>query len=157
MNNLIILVGNIGSGKSTLCEMYQRRGYVVISRDSLRYAIGAGNYVFNPDYEWIIWDAEIQLFEDFLSQGVDIIVDSPGLSKSMRQRYIKIAKSSEYNYDIVCHNLQRLSMEESVKRRLQKNHGNTSKEKWEEIWKKFDNFYEEPTLDEGFSNIYTYL
>ena len=43
-----ILVSNIGGGKTTLSKRYVEFGYVVISRDTLRYGIGNGEYIFNP-------------------------------------------------------------------------------------------------------------
>jgi dephospho-CoA kinase len=33
---IILLIGNIASGKSTIAKQYAKKGYVVISRDSLR-------------------------------------------------------------------------------------------------------------------------
>ena len=64
MKNLIILVGNIGSGKSTYAKKYQKKGYIVIARDQLRYAIGGGEYIFNTKYEPLIWKTEYYLFKN---------------------------------------------------------------------------------------------
>lgn len=121
MKEIIILVGNIGSGKSTLVKKYQEQGFVVIARDMLRYAIGGGNYVFNERYEPIIWSTELTLLEDFLSLGVDIVIDEVGVSKNMRSRYIEFAKL--YNYKIVGYVFPKLSMKESVDRRMNNPHG----------------------------------
>jgi len=151
MKELIVLVANIGGGKSTLVKRYQQHGYVVIARDMLRYAIGGGDYVFNEKYEPIIWSTELTMLDDFLNLGVNIVVDEVGVSKSMRARYIHCAKM--YDYKITCVVLPRLSMEESVNRRMNNPHGCPDRSVWEGVWKKFDGMYEEPTLEEGFDEI----
>ena len=151
MKNLIILTGNIGSGKSTLAKKYQEKGYIVIARDMLRYAIGGGNYIYNLEYESIIFDVELELFYRFLELDVDIIIDEIGISKELRERYIYTAK--EYNYDITSIILPKLSMNESVNRRMINPHGQYDRKIWEDVWKKFNNMYEKPCKDEGFDKI----
>lgn len=145
------MVGNIGSGKTTLVKEYQKKGYVVIARDMLRYAIGGGVYIYNLEYEPIIFETGLCMLEAFMELGVNIVVDEVGLSKSMRMRYIVPAK--DYGYIITCHELPKLSMEESVNRRLNNPHGQPDRELWEGVWKKFNVMYEEPTFEGGFNNI----
>ena len=148
---LIILVGNIGSGKSTLTKKYQKKGYVVIARDWLRKAIGGGEYIFNIEYEPIIFKTEIELYKKFLLLEKNIIIDEVGITKSLRGRYITLAK--KYNYKITCIVLPKLSKNLSVKRRLQDNHGDTGKGIWEEIWERFNQSYQKPSIKEGFDKI----
>ncbi len=66
---IIILVGNIGSGKTTLAKKYAKKGYVIIARDDLRYNIGAGQYVFDRKLEKAIWQTEIDMVYNFLQLG----------------------------------------------------------------------------------------
>lgn len=148
---VLILVGNIGAGKSTLVKKYVDKGHIVISRDSLRYGIGGGKYIFNTDYESVIWATELTLFEEFLTRGVNIIVDEVGINISMRARYIEVAKA--FGYKVKCIVLPKLSKEESVNRRMKDPHGTSDRKIWEGVWEKFDNMYEEPSLDEGFNKI----
>jgi predicted kinase len=148
---LIILIGNIGSGKSTYCKKYQEQGCVIIARDQLRYGIGNGKYVFNYDYEPIIWDVEHHMFRRFLDLGVDIVIDEVGISKKMRERYIPYAKA--LGYKIIALELPRFSMEEAVARRMTNPHGQDDANLWKQVWTKFDNQYEAPTKEEGFDEI----
>ena len=92
MKELVLLVANIGEGKSTLAKQYQEKGYVVISKDGLRYVIGAGNYVYKQEYEPIIWETELSMLESFMDIGANIVIDSICVGKSMRARYISFAK-----------------------------------------------------------------
>lgn len=151
MKKIIILTGNIGAGKSTIVKKYQEKGYVVIARDMLRYAIGGGNYVFDKKYEPIIWSTELTMLDDFLNLGVNIIVDEVGVSKLLRSRYINVAEI--YDYKIISYVFPRLSMKESVDRRMTNPHGQNDRELWERVWINFDKMYEEPSLDEGFDHI----
>jgi len=151
MKELVLLVANIGEGKSTLAKQYQEKGYIVIGKDSLRYVIGAGNYVYKQEYEPIIWEIEINMLDSFMNIGADIVIDSVCVSKSMRARYIHCA--GMYDYNIKCHVLPQLTMKEAVDRRMQNPHGQRDRELWERAWIKFQAQYEEPTLDEGIDEI----
>ena len=151
IKEVVILVGNIGSGKSYYTKKYQKKGYVVISRDQLRYAIGNGNYVWNIDYEPTIWSSELYMYRRFIELGINIIVDEVGVTKTLRQRYIKYAK--EYSYKVKAIVMPRLSMLKAVRRRIKDPHGQFDAEIWKQLWFKFDVVYEKPTKKEGFDSI----
>jgi len=151
MKHIIILVGNIGSGKSTLCHKFSKKDYVIISRDSLRYGIGGGNYIFNPKYESIIWSVELEIVKQFLKLGVNLVIDEVGINKAMRSRYISLAKKFDYKID--CYEFPKISMKKSVDRRMTNPHGQPNRLLWEAVWEKFNKMYEKPTLNEGFNKI----
>ena len=46
-----------------------------------------------------------------------------------------------------------LTKKESIKRRLQNDHGNQGKRIWNKVWDKFDSGYQCPSLSEGFDKI----
>lgn len=148
---MIVMVGNIGSGKSTEAKTYQKAGYIVIARDQLRYAIGGGVYTFNPDYEYTIRKLEIKMLHEFLKLGCKVVIDEVGVSKAFRKEYLKIAK--EYNYKIRAIEMLRLSKKESVDRRMQDPHQCPDRTVWDGVWDKFDNVYVSPTVAEGFDEV----
>ena len=152
-SEIIIMCGNIGSGKTTLVKQYAKKGYIVIARDALRYNIGAGNYIFNPKLESAIWETEMNMLWNFMNLGVNIIVDEIGVSQDMRARYIKMIDANFSNYKKLLIEMPRLSMKESVDRRLKDPHGQFDRKLWERIWTNFDNLYEKPTKKEGFHKI----
>ncbi|KKN82769.1 hypothetical protein LCGC14_0305930 [marine sediment metagenome] len=150
---LILMVGNIGSGKSTYVKNFVKEGYVVISKDDIRYMIGAGSYIFNPDYEEAIHEAAMELFWEFLEKGVNIVIDETNMDVATRKIYLSLAYSSKYTTEAIV--MPKLSMAESVKRRLGANHGNASKEVWEEVYTRKEAAFEMPTLEEGFDSVIT--
>jgi len=151
MKHLIMMIGLIGSGKSTNVKHLVKKGYISVSKDSLRYGIGSGNYIFNPDYEPTISDISKVMVYDFTYIGANIVVDECNLTINDRKEYIATAKDCGYKITaIVC---PKLSMNTCVKRRLLNNHGNTPKETWQEVWTNMDRIYEVPTLEEGFDEI----
>lgn len=151
MSELILLVGNIGSGKSTYAKQYRDKGYILIARDRLRYAIGGGKYIFNREYEPVIWKTELYLYRKFVDLGENIVVDKVGISEKRRRRYISYAKKKDYK--VICVEMPRLDMKTCVNRRMKDPHGQYNRKLWEKIWKGFDSIYEIPNLDEGFDEI----
>ena len=147
---VVILTGNIGTGKSTLTKKYAKKGYIVIARDLLRYAIGNGKYIFNPKYEPALWRTEYQMLIAFLDTGANIIIDEVGISKSMRFRYLAIIYPE---YKITCIEMPRLSKKVAVNRRMKNPHQQADRKLWESIWDKFDKLYEKPTKEECFDKI----
>jgi predicted kinase len=152
MPNCIIVTGNIGSGKTTLSKKYVDEGYVIISRDQLRYGIGNGKYVFKRNYEQLIHKIEIFMLKEFIKLGVNIFVDTVGVTRYLRKSYIKILRKYP-NYKIISIELPRYSIQTCVARRLKNPHGQPDKSLWESVWKKFDIAYETPSKDEGFFTV----
>ena len=144
-------MGNVGTGKSTLARKYVNKGYIVIARDSLRYMIGGGKYIFNLDLEKAIWDSELAILNQFMRMGVKILIDEIGISKEMRERYIDMAKI--YDYHITVIELPKLSKKECIKRKRNVPHDQPNDELWGQVWEKFDKQYEKPTLKEGINKI----
>ena len=138
-------------GKSTICKDIALAGHVIISRDSLRYMIGAGKYIYNTVLEPAIFEAEEGILRSFMKLGVNIIVDETGINKQYREPYVKLAK--EYGYSTFAYVMPKLSKKESVDRRMKNPHDQADRTIWEGVWKKFDDLYEEPTKEEGFVSI----
>ena len=90
---------------------------------------------------------EFGMIKNFMEINVNIIIDEVGLTRSLREQYINLAY--KYNYHITVLILPKLSMKESVDRRLNNPHGQPNRKLWEDIWTRFDSSYEPPIFDEG--------
>ena len=147
MKKLVILIGNIGNGKSTLAKEYAKKGYVIICRDALRYMIGGGDYIFNPKLEPAIIAGAVDITRWFMELGVNIIIDEVNVSKKYREHYLELAKENGYKSFAVV--LPRLSKKESVDRRMNNSHGIQTRKIWEDVWNKFNDRYEYPSKEEA--------
>jgi len=148
---IVILVGNIGSGKSTLTKKYVSDNYICISRDAFRYQIGSGDYIFDAKYESVIHLTEKFMIEEFMKKRFNLIIDETGINEEMRRPYIQLAK--KHNYECIAVELSRISKELAVQRRMNCPHGTGSKNLWERVWEKFEERYVSPTIEEGFDDI----
>jgi len=148
-----MILGNIASGKSTECAGYVQHGYALVSGDEKRYEWGGGEYVFDAARESELLDSLYQDTCSLMDVGRNIVVDETWISITRARRHPYIALARERGYKIICVVMPRRSMEAAVAARLKNEHGTFGRERWESVWKMFDEMYEEPVVEEGFSSI----
>jgi predicted kinase len=151
MAKMIVLVGNIGSGKTTYCKHLIKEGSLIVSRDALRYMIGNGKYIFDKRIEPAIFESERNILENLMLREFNVAVDETGINKRLRRPYIRLAKN--YEYEIEAHVMPILSKKVCVDRRMKQPHCINERDVWEAVWEKFNNIYEPPTRVEGFDKI----
>lgn len=152
MNKAIILVGNIGCGKSTLTKELAKLGYNIICRDSLRYMIGGGTYKFDPKTEPFIKEANLSIVREAVSKELSFVIDETNVFRKIRKSYLDIILESSH-YKVIAVELPRLSKEEAVDRRMINPHDQSDSALWESVWELFNNNYQTPRLDEGFEKV----
>lgn len=135
---IIIMVGNIGAGKSTYVKQYVDRGYRVISKNAIRYMFGGGKYIFDIALEKEVDDAVKNTTIGLTYAGYNVIVDETNMTINERKDYLHYikeegTKNNPQPYKRIALIFPKLSKEESVCRRLQANHGDTTKKVWEEV------------------------
>lgn len=151
---LYVIVGNIGSGKTTFIKhiIADMPETIVVSRDDLRYMIGAGKYVFNLSLEPMIFESALCIIKKFMLVGVvNIIVDETNMSQEYRQDYIFLAK--QYNYKTTAIVMPVLDKKTCVDRRMNNPHDQSDRTIWEGVWDKFNTIYQIPTVEEGFDKV----
>jgi len=157
MNKLYILVGNIGSGKSTFAQNFieekRKKGkkIIYVSRDSLRYMFGAGKYNFDPELEPLVIQGTLDLLNGFMRTGIDIVLDETNISVDLRKDFIDLGK--KYQYYNIALIMPRLLKKTSVDRRMKIPHDIRDRKIWERVWDKFNEQYDTPTIKEGFNEI----
>lgn len=154
MKRIEILIGNIGAGKSTYCRQKVKEGYIVLSKDSVRYMFGAGSYVWNEKLELAIHRGMMCMLAWLMSTNADVIIDETNMDKKSREEQLHCAVIYKYKATAVI--FPKFSKEVSVGRRLSSNHGDASKEVWEEVWERKNSVYEKPTYEEGFYTVNYY-
>ena len=147
----VVLVGNIGSGKSTFARGLIEAGYIAVSRDQVRYALGEGQYIFKPEYESAVHSINMCMFRQFMALETNILVDETNVSVVCRENYVWAAKNR--GYKVIAVELPRYDKEESIKRRMASNHGKFDRNVWENVWTRFDSRYVSPTVAEGFDAV----
>lgn len=128
---IIVMVGYPGSGKSTIANKYNKDNYKVISGD-----------------EFITSKKMIKESEKYLSNGYSVIYDSTNPTKAKRKEYIDVA--NKYKINAVCINVK-TDIVESIFR-------NNKRDKVipKITYYVFRKKYEEPAIEEGFSKIINY-
>ena len=147
MRTFTMMVGNIGSGKSTWIKNNIKENDIVVSADDFRHMFGAGTYKWRPDLENTIKKSILNLIENLLIHTKrNIIYDETNTTRWERFDVLNVVK--KYKCRVVAIVLPRLSKDVSVIRRLNNNHGNHSQQSWEKVWEYKNMYYSEPSADE---------
>lgn len=151
MSKIIVLIGNIGSGKTTYARKLAAQGYRIVSRDALRYMIGGGTYTFNEETEPIIILSARRMATLLVAEGIPIVIDEVNVSVNFRAPFLDIAE--DHMCEIEAHILPKINRDEAVDNRMIDPHDTPDEKLWEGVWDKFDSIYEQPTITEGFDKI----
>lgn len=162
---LVILVGNIASGKTEYIRRYLQRpeneGAVVLSKDALRWGLGGGNkYVWSDITEAHVHNGIMEMLQRFLAAGVSVIYDETNMDADTRKPFIDAAKEifngwAQHTFDIRAILMPSLSVGEAMRRRCGDAHEawGFTEERWREVWRRKARLYQPPSHDEGFTTI----
>lgn len=155
MQNLKIFTGNIGCGKSFLASRFAKQfNDVVVNMDSIQQMIGGGEYgIYDKAKKEVYHSAETSIIESALKAGLSVVVDRTNMDRKIRARFIEIG--NKYGAKIVSYNWGQpdtIKQQLSLGRRLKAPHG-IPEQKWRDVCEYMQKSYEEPTLEEGFSEI----
>lgn len=153
MAKLILMVGNIGTGKTYTTNqlMVDNRSILCVADDDLALMLNAGYY--GPDIwtdkHWPLYSKlKREIAREALQHGFDIIIDGTHMSISRRKNFIDIAK--EFNASVVVY---LHTYPNGLERRLAEPRTDTSPEIWTKVYKDLEQIYEKPALDEGIDSI----
>lgn len=141
-----MLVGNIAGGKTTFRKKYCQDMYLV-SRDEWRYKLSQGAYIFDMNLEPYITKCIEAEFLAAIAAGLDIVIDETNMTKRDRSWYIDLIPD---DCTMSCTVMPDRGEDSHVKARLKDNHGNNTEETWRSIYRKKQEQYQEPTIQEGF-------
>lgn len=152
MSKLIILVGNIGSGKSTISRKFYKQGFLVVNADTIRTMLGGGEYVFDFGLEDKFVHKVVEFAIDKLFElKKDFLVDETMVKRKYRTSLIKKAK--DHGYEVIGVVMPNWGKDVQVDRRMASEPRGYTRESWADVWEKIDKAYEEPLQEEGFDLI----
>jgi predicted kinase len=152
MSKVIFMVGAPLSGKSTWIKMRCSEtdfDYAVMSRDTMVHIVGQ-----SEDYD-VAWrnadqkevDRKLnQHFEYLTSKGTDFVIDMTNMSKKSRKKWIDRIDKTKYTLEAI---VFRVPLETLLERNKQR----PGKTIPEHVILNMFAAYEEPTTEEGFSEI----
>lgn len=145
---IIIMTGNIGSGKSTIAKEILSfiNEAVIINDDAITEMLG-GNYLnYDENKKELYHDIEEFCVERCIENGFIPIIDMPNMGKKQRKRFIDIAHGK---CGIICFDFGKGTKEDLI-RRIKEPRGYHN---WAEVFNRKQLQYEQPSFDEGINLI----
>lgn len=152
MSRMILMVGMIGSGKSTLTRRLADAGAVVVNDDAMVTAMHGGNYqgyskALKPLYKAV----ESAAVHAAVAMGRDVVIDRCCLDRATRARYVGLARA----LDVPCLAVAFPVEEPRVhaNRRATHDARGYSFDYWLGVARAHAARYEPPTAGEGFDRV----
>lgn len=149
-----VLVGTIASGKSTYCKKRAEEGAIIVNDDAIVEALHGGNYrLYDKKIKSLYKSVEIHACISAIQLGKDVIIDRGlSLTKNSRKRWIGIAQS--FDIPIQATLFKFVLPYEHAKRRYSSDSRGLEFVYWWNVALQHTSVYEEPTLEEGFTQIW---
>lgn len=139
-----MLIGAIGTGKSTFAEKY----CIALNLNCLSGDQIEKEFSTRDDNEV---EREIMLrIIEYFESGQSFLLDGININQSSRTRYLLMAQ--KYNYDIIAYNFGP-GDENSLERRINENR-DIPETRWRELAERNRTEFQSPDKSEGFSKIY---
>lgn len=164
MNKIHVMVGNIGTGKSStvnaLRVVLRPYSYILYNYDDLILPLSGGVYEtdelnggpHSPEHKQIYFDMMLAGVASAVRNGKNVIVDDCHMTRASRRAFIDVANKeraeSVFHYHALdtVWGLNRRQLEPRC----------TPNEVWIEVWKRFDGSWESISIDEGMDTLVTY-
>jgi predicted kinase len=133
----VIMVGNVGCGKSTLTKEYAAKGHKVFNGDAITTMVGAGEYKYCREDIPLIAEMREVFLDHCVSFGFSLVIDSTNMTKKQRRRITKTV-GRFCTVTIVDFGP---GTDESLQRRLDEEHGDAD---WRGVHNRFSEMYQKP-------------
>jgi predicted kinase len=145
-----VLVGMIGSGKSTWARKRAEQGWVVINEDSIVTAVHGGAYKqYDNSLKALYKAAENTIFVTAVALGRNVCIDRTNTTAKTRARWIALAHSlDQKKIDCVVFPMHDRATH-AARRCLSDDRGYSMKE-WEKVFNRHMDEYQHPSVSEGF-------
>lgn len=146
------MISNIGSGKSTTARKLKAQfpDAFYLNSDEFAKMVQMGEFsqrIFTNELESLYHRMLRSIAGIAGREGIDIIVDATNITVASRRTYMKLAKDTDAAVIAKVH-----QHPAALERRLAEDRGQEHN-MWREVHVKFEHLYNEPTLEEGFTEI----
>jgi hypothetical protein len=150
---LEVLCGMICSGKSSWAKQRAKEGWLVMNDDGIVNMLHGGDYtLYDKDLKPLYKSVEDHVLHSVVLLGRNLVIDRGlDISVKARRRWIVLAGALDVPVRAVC--FERFSPEVHGTRRFQSDSRGHTEAYWIEVARAHDRRYQEPTTDEGFSEI----
>jgi len=147
IQNLYVLVGIPGSGKSTWAKNLARKSarILIVNCDTLREMLH-GTYKYEIDTECVVEDTARIAIMSVLNRGFDVIVDETNITREKRKKLVDTVMATGIAVKIIFVEFE--ASDKCLSRRLQNTRGYPLVY-WEELHKKMMTNFEPVSSDEG--------
>lgn len=150
MPTMNLMVGNIGTGKSLIARKLMIDGAKVVNMDTIQRMFSGGDYGRYDKHAKPLYHAtESAAIETALQLGLDVVIDRTNMDQERRARFIEMA--SDHNAYVIAYDFG-AGDEQALNRRLVSPR-KVPQVTWRGVFDYMQSSYEEPSLDEGISEI----
>lgn len=150
MAEVIMTVGNIGTGKSTLVRKLVQSGHAIVNMDAVQASISGGIYgAYDSAKKDVYRETEETMIVSALRAGVSVCIDRTNMDRKRRQRFINLSK--EHTDTVKCIDFGP-GEEKHLNRRLADARG-VPRATWQSVFNSMRQAYEKPDISEGFTEI----
>jgi len=152
MSEITLLIGTIGSGKSTLSQKMAKNGALIINDDAIVTSLHGDYQLYDPKLKPLYKGIENQILSYGVLLNKDIVVDRGlNLTVQSRARWIDLACSFDCEISAILFPFS--SPNVHARRRMRHDDRGNDRKTWKKIAEHHQNVYEEPSLKEGFKKI----
>lgn len=150
MQELVLLVGNVGCGKSFLAKRLAKRGAIVVNNDNLL-QMYHGEYTYDSDLREFYHEVEDVTIKQALKSGRSVVIDRTNIDEKSRKRFIDIGhihgvKITSFDFGP--------GQDMQLQRRLNDPKGQTI-DTWRSVYNMMHMKYKKPSSEEGIDGVYT--
>ena len=150
---LIVLVGMIASGKSTLARKLAAEGAVIVNDDAIVTAVHGGDYsLYENRLKPLYKSVENHVAATGVALGRCVVIDrGVNVRRDSRARWVALARSFDIPSVAVC--FPNEGPHVHAERRHTHDSRGASFDSWLEVAKQHDADFSVPSLDEGFNRV----
>jgi predicted kinase len=151
MPKIIIAIGNVGCGKSTVGREMAKREFdtVIVNKDAIREML-YGEYGYKEALEPVVQQIAMTGAVTALLNNLNVFLDETNLTIKNRTEIVRTLRAHVPKLTVIY--LQFPMGKEGLERR-KKEPRNMKTEKWEEVWEDLNSIYEPPTPEEGYDHL----